>query len=193
MILKVAKYLLSKIMDAPPRGMQCGSKVAIRRPHRISNPQCISIGNRTTIGRGALIAPILKYADVDYSPKIEIGEDVYIGPYLYMACVGRIVIGDGSVLSEDVFINDSNHGLDPERGLIMQQELVHTGDVRIGSNCFLGLRSAIMPGVILGDHCIVGINSVVTKSFPDYSMIAGVPAVLIKRYSPKERQWVRVS
>jgi acetyltransferase-like isoleucine patch superfamily enzyme len=139
-----------------------------------------------------LIAPILKYGNVRYSPKIEIGEDVYIGSYLYMACVGRIAIGDGSVLSENVFINDSNHGVDPERGLIMQQDLVHPGDVRIGRNCFLGLRSAIMPGVTLGDHCIVGINSVVTKSFPAFSMIAGAPAVLIKRYSLNEKQWVRV-
>ncbi len=192
MILKVARRLLRRIADAPPRGMSCGIGVAIQRPHRISNASCISVGERTRIGRGALIEPILEYANLRYSPRIEIGKDVYIGPYLYMACIGKITIGDGSVLSENVFINDSNHGFDPERGLIMQQELVHQGNVTIGKNCFLGLQSAIMPGVSLGDHCIVGINAVVTKPFPAYSMIAGSPAVLIKQYSLKEKAWVRV-
>ncbi|MGP8173715.1 MAG: acyltransferase [Terracidiphilus sp.] len=172
--------------------MQYGIGAKVQWPHRISNPRCISVGERTRIGRGALIEPILEYANVRYSPKIEIGKDVYIGPYLYMACVGRIAIGDGSVLSESVYINDASHGFDPERGLIMQQELAHPGNIAIGKNCFLGLRSAIMPGVTLGDHCIVGINAVVTKSFPAYSMIAGSPAVLIKRYSLTEKAWLRV-
>jgi acetyltransferase-like isoleucine patch superfamily enzyme len=192
MILKAARFLSARFMDKPPRGMHCGNDVRIQRPHRIANPGCITVGDRTIVGRGALIEPILKYANVRYSPKIVIGTDVYIGPHLYMACVGRITIGDGSVLSENVFVNDSNHGFDPERGPIMQQELVHPGDITIGRNCFLGLRSAIMPGVTLGEHCIVGINAVVTKSFPAYSMIAGAPAIRVKRYSPEEKQWIRV-
>ncbi len=192
MIIQVAKRLKSKLLDTAPRGMKCGVGVQVQWPHRISNSRCIRVGDRTTIGRGALIAPILEYANVHYAPRIEIGNDVYIGPSLYMACVGSITIGDGSVLSEDVFINDSNHGFDPQLGLIMQQELVHPGDITIGKSCFLGLRSAIMPGVTLGDHCVVGISSVVTKSFPAYSMIAGTPAILIKTYSLEEKRWVRV-
>jgi acetyltransferase-like isoleucine patch superfamily enzyme len=192
MIRKTARYLVNKILDAPPHGIQSGIGVRIQRPHRISNPSCISVGDHTKIGSGALIEPIVEYANVRYSPTIRIGKDVYIGPYLYMACTGQITIGDGAVLSENVFINDSSHGFDPECGLIMQQELIHPGDITIGKNCFLGLRAAILPGVILGDHCVVGVNSVVTKSFPAYSMIAGAPATLIKRYSLEEKRWVRV-
>ena len=193
MIRKASRYLAAKLLNGPPRGMQCGTGVKVQRPHRISNPRCISIGDRTIIGHGASMEPILEYANVRYSPKIEIGNDVYIGPHVYLASVGRITIGDGAVLSEYVYLNDTNHGFDPERGLIMQQELVHPRDITIGKSCFLGLRSAIMPGVTLGDHCVVGTGAVVTKSFPAYSMIAGVPAVLIKRYSLEERQWMRVS
>jgi acetyltransferase-like isoleucine patch superfamily enzyme len=169
-----------------------GNGAVIYWTTRIAHPECISVGDRTTIGYDASMEPILKYANVRYSPKIEIGKDVYIGPHVYIACVGRILIGDESVLSESVYLNDTNHGFDPEHGLIMQQELVHPGDITIGKSCFLGLRSAIMPGVTLGDHCVVGTNSVVTKSFPAYSMIAGAPATLIKRYSLEEKRWVRV-
>jgi acetyltransferase-like isoleucine patch superfamily enzyme len=169
-----------------------GKGAVIDRTNRINHPKCISIGERTTILSDASIEPILEYANIRYSPRVEIGKDVYIGPHVYIACVGRISIGDESVLSENVYLNDTNHGLDPEGGLIMKQQLVHSGDITIGKSCFLGLRSAIMPGVTLGDHCVVGTSSVVTKSFPSYSMIAGAPAVLIKRYSLEEKRWVRV-
>jgi acetyltransferase-like isoleucine patch superfamily enzyme len=164
----------------------------IMNPRLICNSRCISVGDHTWIHTGAILEPILEYEDVSYSPKIEIGNDVYIGPNVHMATVGRLTIGDGSVLSENVYLNDTKHGFDPEQGLIMRQDLVHGGNITIGKNCFLGLRSAIMPGVTLGDHCVVGAGAVVTKSFPDYSMVAGVPAILVKRYSLEEKQWVRV-
>ncbi len=185
----VANYALSR----PPRGMDAGSGVKIQRPNRINAPCHISVGCRTTIGSGALIDPIVEYAGIRYAPQITIGKDVYIGPNLYLVSLSRVSIGDGCVLSESVFINDNSHGYNPDAGLIMRQALVHCGDIYIGNHCFLGLRSAIMGGVTLGEHCIVGINSVVTRSFPAYSMVAGAPARLVKRFDSELRQWVGVT
>jgi acetyltransferase-like isoleucine patch superfamily enzyme len=74
----------------------------------------------------------------------------------------------------------------------MQQKLAHKGEVRLGPNCFIGYHAIILPGVQLGAHCIVGANSVVTKSFPAYCMIAGVPAKLIKKYSYKVNKWLPI-
>ena len=179
-----------KFRNRPLRGMKSGEDVVIGRPHRITYPEAIRIGDRTVIHQNALISPIAEYAGVRYHPEILIGSDVYVGPNLYLVCAGRISIGDGCVLSEDVYINDSSHGLDPEAGLIMQQPLVQKGTITIGRSCFLGFRSAILPGVVLGDHCVVGINSVVTKSFPAYSMVAGSPARLVRRYELKTQSWV---
>lgn len=183
---------LRRIFQFPPRGIEAGTGARVQWPHRISHPESIQLGARTYIHRNALITPIHEYEGHRYNPKISIGSDVYIGPNLFLGCVSRVVIGDGSVLSEYVYINDCSHGLDPTAGLIMKQPLIPGGDIVIGKACFIGLRAAIMPGVTLGDHCVVGINSVVTRSFPAYSMVCGSPARLVRRFDPELNSWVSV-
>jgi acetyltransferase-like isoleucine patch superfamily enzyme len=184
------KAALKKYRNRPPSALLAGRDVRIDRPHRISAPECINLGDRSWIGADALITPITEYAGQRHSPRISIGRDVYIGPHVYLAAIGSIVIEDECVLSEQVYINDCSHGFNPDAGPIMAQTLVHGGNVRIGKGCFLGYRVAVLPGVELGAHCIVGINSVVTKSFPAYSMLAGSPARLIKQWSATEQTWL---
>ncbi len=63
--------------------------------------------------------------------------------------------------------------------------------MKIGNNCWIGEKSIILPGVILGDFCVVGAGSVVTKSAPDYCMLVGNPARIIKRYDFSTHSWVK--
>ena len=119
-----------------------------------------------------------------------LGDDVHIGRYACLTSISSIVIEDGCLLSEYVYISDLTHGLSPERCLIVDRPLVSKGPVHIGAHTFIGYRACIMPGVTLGKHCVVGANSVVTRSFSDYSMIAGCPARLMKQYSLTAKDWV---
>lgn len=161
----------------------------IRRPRDIENPRYISLGRGTRIREHSWISAIPQYAGVRFEPRLEVGEDVYIGRYVCITCTGHMWIGDGVVLSEHVYIADSAHGIDPRGGPIMRQPLITRGPVRIGAGSFIGYGARILPGVTLGEHCVVGANSVVTRSFGAFSMVAGAPAKLIKRYNHASEKW----
>lgn len=178
--------------------LQCPSGLAslgidsiVKRPRTLWGRKHIHIGSRTTVMSHSLLQAVSEYSSIIIDASISIGNEVYIGRYAYIVAANRIEIGDGSVLSEHVYITDLSHGFDPRAGHIMAQPIESKGPVSIGPNCFLGYRVAVMPGVTLGEWCIVGANSVVTKSFPAYSMIAGAPARLVKVYSHALGRWVR--
>ena len=121
----------------------------------------LTIGDRCLIGRGSSIV-------AHYSVTIE--NDVFTGP--------------------NVYITDQNHSfadLDIPIGLQSTTE----GPVRIGEGSWLGTGVVILPGVELGRHVVVAANAVVTASVPDFSLVGGVPARIIRKYDP-ERGWVRV-
>jgi acetyltransferase-like isoleucine patch superfamily enzyme len=185
---------IKKILNLPPLSMKkCGTNSCIIRPRKIDGSENIEIGDHTTIGKHGWLCVIKQYAGEHFTPALRIGSNVYIGRYVCISCVSSVQISSGCVLSEHVYIADSSHGLNPDAGPIMEQKLIHKGDVLIGENSFIGYRACIMPGVELGHHCVVGANSVVTHSFPEYSMLAGVPARLIKTYSIAQKVWVSAS
>jgi acetyltransferase-like isoleucine patch superfamily enzyme len=163
----------------------------IQRPRILNGRGRIHLGSSTHIFSRGLISAVSLYAGRKYDPTIRIGNGVYIGRYVYLTAAQSITICDNCVLSEHIYITDLNHGFNPGGGPIMQQHIESKGPVYIGPNCFVGYRAAIMPGVSLGEWCIVGANSVVTQSFPPYCMIGGSPAKVIKVYSHELGKWVR--
>jgi lipopolysaccharide O-acetyltransferase len=185
--------LLKWLIYPPPRGLKRFGRLArIYRPWRIEGARYIEVGDRSTVDRYSWLSARDHYTGTRFSPRIVLGDDVHIGRYAAITCINSIVIEDGCLLSEHIYISDHAHGLDPEAGLLVNQPLNSKGPVRIGAHSFVGYRACIMPGVTLGRHCIVGANAVVTRSFPDYSMVAGAPARLLKTYSTQEHRWVAV-
>jgi acetyltransferase-like isoleucine patch superfamily enzyme len=124
------------------------------------------------------------YWPVHFTSKINQYKHIVIGvetnpgyePGCYIQGIGKVYIGDYTRIAQNVGIISSNHDLyDSSRH-------DHSSVVKIGSYCWLGMNSVILPNVTLGDFTIVGAGSVVTKSFPEgYCVIAGNPAKLIKQ------------
>jgi acetyltransferase-like isoleucine patch superfamily enzyme len=182
--------ILKRISAFPPLQIALKNpRVKIYRPRMIDEPVFMKFGNGVTIRENAWLATIPFYAGISYQPKLIVQDNVYIGRYACITCVNNVEIGEGCVLSEHVYIADSAHGVDPFGGPIMHQPLVSRGPVRIGARSFIGYGARILPGVEIGKNCVVGANAVVTKSFPEYTMIAGVPARAIKRFNHDLSIW----
>jgi acetyltransferase-like isoleucine patch superfamily enzyme len=176
-----------------PRGLgELGAGSYAERPWKIDHPRYIQVGSRSTIKAHAWLSAIPMYAGRRYDPKLTIGSDVYIGHHACITCIDRVDIADGCVLSEQVYIADSFHGIDPRDGPIMKRPLGSNGAVLLGRGTFLGYRASVLSGVTLGEHCIVGAHAVVTRSFPAFTMVAGIPARPIKTYNHERGEWIRV-
>lgn len=191
MKLKIKQVLKSLLFG--PRGIRMGAGTAICRPWNIPSPTHVEIGARTRIGRGATLNAIRTYEGQQLDGRIRIGDDVYIGHDCQFHSMGSLEIGNGCVLSDRVYINDAQHGLNPKQGLIVRQPISSKGDIRLGENVFVGVGSVILSGVRLGNNCVVAAQSVVTRSQPDGSMLAGNPARVIKTLDYKSGQWVAVA
>lgn len=150
-------------------------------PHNtIMNERYIRIGSGTMIGPGVtLSAGMVPGQQCVTDPVVQIGDRCLIGK-------GSGIVGHLSILIEDdvwtghhVYITDQNHGYE-DRDLPISQQTQPERPVRIGSGSWIGHGSVILPGAQIGEHVVIGANSVVTGEIPAYSVAVGAPARVIR-------------
>lgn len=154
----------------------------------IGKPLHIFGGKRITIGNKVRIFPGLRI-ETHNNGKIIIEDNISIGQNLHLtSSVEELIIERDTTISGNVLITNMDHSYYAIDIHIQEQEyFVKT--TKIGRNCFIGFGAVIQAGTILGKQCVVGSNSVVRGVFPDYSVIVGSPAFIIKRYNIATKQW----
>lgn len=119
------------------------------------------------------------------SGELEIGDSTWIGHRVMLVASSSIKIGKNVDVAPNVFIGNGTHEVTPDGERIADIEV--TKDVVIGDGCWLCANSAILPGVTIGKKCVVAAGAVVTKSFDDLKLIAGIPAEAKKGLCQKKK------
>jgi len=107
--------------------------------------------------------------------NIVIGKNTAINRKCYLDSRGGLKIGDSVCISPEVQIITAQHKINDPNFLYV------TKPVEIKDYVWIGTRAIILPGVTLGKGCVVAAGAVVTKSFPDFSVVGGVPAKIISK------------
>lgn len=166
------------LVEVKARGRSC----AIGVGSQVIHGESMRFGDRVTIGPYARLETIPSYAGVYLAPALVIEDGVSIGWFAHVACADSVRIGQDTLMAGSVFISDHNHGFsNPESfGARPADTPLEISPVSIGKRCWIGEHVSILPGVTVGDDCVIGAGSVVTHDIPAGSIAVGVPARPIK-------------
>ena len=164
-----------------------GNRSRIKKPLFIT-AEFISIGDNVIIWDDARIEAVSSYANENFTPHIILEDGVSFQQRCHITAADTLIIGKNTIASFDVMITNIDHEYENLLLPVGNQPLI-VKKTQIGENCFLGSGVKIQAGTILGKHCIVGTNAVVRGYFPDYCVIVGVPARIVKRYDEDTKKW----
>ena len=129
---------------------------------------------RIAFGRDVRLCPNVSFANGE---RISLGDRVHLGARCTLwagPSNGTIRIEEDALFGPEVLITAANYRF--QGGAPVREQTMQEGHVVIGRDVWLGARVTVLPGVTIGDGCIVGAGSVVSKDLPPYSLAAGVPA-----------------
>jgi acetyltransferase-like isoleucine patch superfamily enzyme len=130
---------------------------------------------------GLAAAGVRMGSDIVLKPGVEvlapknltIGSHLHIGRNVHLDSRGGLTIGDNVNISDDVAIWTAEHDIQSP------EFVMTTGRVVVGARVWLAFRCIVMPGVTLGEGCVVASAAVVTKDVPPFTVVAGIPAKVI--------------
>ena len=146
--------------------------------------ECIEVGDECTFYPDVELTAWTEYKGVKFQPSIQIGNGCTIRNRCHITAIGYIRIGNNLLTGNDVLISDNNHGKTDKADLQLRphdRELTAKGQIVIGDNVWIGEKATILGNVRIGDGAIIAAHSVVTHDVPPFSMVAGVPAKVIKQ------------
>ena len=153
-------------------------------PHvqfEIGKDAVLRLGRWSWIGHGTKIRI--------HEGECEIGAKTVLGQECTISAFQHVSIGRECVIADRVMLIDFDHGVTEVERPIRAQG-IYKRDVRVGSNNWIGYGACILRGATIGDNCVIGSNSVVTKDLPDNAVAGGTPAKILRlREAPEVLRW----
>ncbi|MGH2835908.1 MAG: acyltransferase [Solirubrobacteraceae bacterium] len=112
--------------------------------------------------------------------RVRIGAGSFFNLGVMVAALELVEIGAHCMFANGCVITDSNHRFDDRERPVPWQGFSSQGPTRVGDNVWCGAHVVITSGVTIGERCVIGANSVVTKDIPPFSVAAGAPARVIR-------------
>jgi acetyltransferase-like isoleucine patch superfamily enzyme len=141
----------------------------------------VRLGRWSWVGNGSKIRA--------HEGEVIIGAKTVMGQECTISSFQHVAIGRECIVADRVMLIDFDHGVvEVERPI--RHQGIYKRDVDVGHNVWIGYGAAILRGCRVGDNCILGTYTVVTKDIPDNAVAAGVPAEVIRmRAKPKRMRW----
>ena len=154
-----------------------GPKVIIQ----IGRTGRVELGRWSWIGHGTKIRA--------HEGVVSIGAKTVLGQECTISAYQHVSIGRECVIADRVMLIDFDHGM-VEVDRPIREQGIYKRDVRVGNNVWIGYGAAILRGATIGDNCVIGTSSVVSKDVPANAVAAGVPVrVLRMRKTPRTLRW----
>lgn len=182
-----------------PRLRSCGSWPLVGKHVRVTNPQLITcgyglviedgadlqglsvqglvFGNNVTVARGAHIRPSGYYGR-DVGKGLRVGDNSNIGAMCYIGASGGIEIGRNVLMGPSVILLSEEHNIDG--AVEIKKQGIRHAPTKIGDGAWIGARAVILGGVRVGAGAVVAAGAVVTKDVADNTVVAGVPARVVR-------------
>lgn len=173
------------------RFKKLGINTIIFKPLKIT-PSSIICGKRVYIYKNCRIEGVTRYNKKLFSPNIIINDFVSIQQNLHLTCAASIIIGNHTAIAANVTITDIHHPYENIE-IPIESHDIEVRSVKIGNDCKIYNNVVILPGTIIGNHCTIGANSVVSGIYPHFCVIVGSPAKIIKRYNSNSKSWKKTN
>lgn len=150
----------------------------------------ISLGSSISLKKDAWLSVATE--DPTGEPVIIIDDNCHIGYGSIISAKNRIHLERNVLVAQQVLIADHNHQYEDITLPVIDQGITAGGTIRIGEGSWIGRGSAILCSrgeLTIGRNCVIAANTVVTRSVPDYSLLWGNPATIIRQYDTETKAW----
>jgi acetyltransferase-like isoleucine patch superfamily enzyme len=135
---------------------------------------------RLELGPHVLLEPHVWITIADEG-HVSIGEGTFLNLGTMVACQESVTIGAHCMFANGCFVSDASHRFDDRNRPVPWQGFTTRGPTSIGDNVWCGVNVVVTSGVSVGERCVIGANSVVTRDLPPFSIAAGAPAKVLRQ------------